>query len=65
VDLLDPFSTYIYKTCVLYTVEHKLAPQWNKVGLYLVEGPDFLNSTGSVNAITLSIKDICGTIPGF
>ncbi|KYN32394.1 hypothetical protein ALC56_13251 [Trachymyrmex septentrionalis] len=58
VDLLDPFPNYIYKMCLLYTVEHRLAPQWNKVGLYLVEGRDFLSSTGSVNAIMLNIKDI-------
>ncbi|XP_011878445.1 PREDICTED: uncharacterized protein C18orf63-like [Vollenhovia emeryi] len=57
-NLLDPMPTYVYKTCLLFTVEHKLAPQWNKVGLYLVEGRDFLSSTGSVNAITLNIKDI-------
>ncbi|XP_011641376.1 uncharacterized protein C18orf63-like [Pogonomyrmex barbatus] len=56
-DLLDPVPIYIYKSCLLYTVEYKLAPQWNKVGMYLVEG-DFLTSTGSVNAITLNIKDI-------
>lgn len=64
-DLLDPFPTYIYKACLLYTVEHKLAPQWNKVGQYLVEGQDFLSSTGNVNAITLNIKDVRGTSPAF
>ncbi|XP_011695512.1 PREDICTED: uncharacterized protein C18orf63-like [Wasmannia auropunctata] len=58
IDLLDPLPTYIYKMCLVYTVEYKLAPQWNKVGLYLVEGQDFLSSTGSVSAITLNIKDI-------
>ncbi|KYN08501.1 hypothetical protein ALC62_00485 [Cyphomyrmex costatus] len=57
-DLLDPFPNYVYKMCLLYTVEYRLAPQWNKVGLYLVEGRDFLSSTGSVNAISLNIKDI-------
>lgn len=59
-DFLDPIPTYIYKACVLYTMEYKLAPQWNKVGLYLVEGPNFLSSTGNVNAIKLNIKEICG-----
>ncbi|XP_071646368.1 uncharacterized protein C18orf63-like [Temnothorax longispinosus] len=57
-DLLDPVPTYVYKACLLHTVEYNLAPQWNKVGLYLVEGQDFLSSTGSVKAITLNIKDI-------
>ncbi|XP_012232261.2 uncharacterized protein C18orf63-like [Linepithema humile] len=57
-DLLDPIPTYIYKACLLYTMEYKLAPQWNKVGLYLAEGPDFLSSAGSINAITLNIKEI-------
>ncbi|XP_011880854.1 PREDICTED: uncharacterized protein C18orf63-like [Vollenhovia emeryi] len=57
-NLLDPMPTHVYKTCLLYTVEHKLAPQWNKVGQYLVEGRDFLSSTGSVNAISLNMKGI-------
>lgn len=37
-----------------------MAPQWNKVGPYLVEGQDFLNSTGNVNAVMLNIKEIHG-----
>ncbi|EZA58291.1 hypothetical protein X777_01248 [Ooceraea biroi] len=57
-DLLDPVPIYIYRSCLLYTVEYRLAPQWNKVGLYLVEGQGFLGSTGSVNAIMLKIKEI-------
>ncbi|XP_025159663.1 uncharacterized protein C18orf63-like [Harpegnathos saltator] len=59
-DLLDPIPTYVYKACFLYTVECKLAPRWNKVGLYLVEGQHFLSSTESVNAIMLNIKEIQG-----
>ncbi|XP_039306961.1 uncharacterized protein LOC120358146 [Solenopsis invicta] len=58
VDLVDPVPIYIYKACLLYTVEYRLAPQWNKVGTYLVEGQNFLSSTGNVHAITLNIKDI-------
>jgi len=61
-DLLDPVPTYIYRACLLHTMEYKLAPRWNRVGLYLVEGQDFLGSTGSVNAIRLKIKEIHGTI---
>lgn len=60
-DLIDPIPTYVYKTCFLHTLEYKLAPQWNKVGLYLVEGPDFLDSsTGNVNAIMLDLKEMRG-----
>lgn len=59
-DLVDPIPTYVYKACLLHTVEYRLAPQWNKVGLYLVEGRDFLSSTGNVNAIKLDIRDITG-----
>lgn len=57
-DLLDPIPTHVYKTCLLHTMEYRLAPQWNKVGSYLIEGRDFLKSTGYVNAITLNIKEI-------
>ncbi|XP_036144522.1 uncharacterized protein C18orf63-like [Monomorium pharaonis] len=57
-DVCDPIPTCVYKACLLYTVEYRLAPQWNKVGFYLVEGRDFLSSTGSVHAITLNIKNI-------
>lgn len=37
-----------------------MVPQWNKVGPYLVEGQDFLSSTGNVDAVTLNIKEIRG-----
>ncbi|KAH0951643.1 hypothetical protein HN011_011092 [Eciton burchellii] len=46
------------RACLFHTMECKLAPRWNRVGLYLVEGQDFLGSTGSVNAIRLKIKEI-------
>ncbi|XP_032674916.1 uncharacterized protein C18orf63-like [Odontomachus brunneus] len=59
-DLLDPVPADVYRACLLYTVEYRLAPRWNKVGLYLVEGQNFLSLTGSVNAITLNIKEIRG-----
>ncbi|XP_029662799.1 uncharacterized protein C18orf63-like [Formica exsecta] len=58
IDLLKPIPTYVYKACLLYTMEYKVAPQWNKVGPYLVEGQDFLSSTGNVNAVMLNIKEI-------
>ncbi|XP_050456175.1 uncharacterized protein C18orf63-like [Cataglyphis hispanica] len=58
IELLEPIPTYVYKACLLYTMEYKMAPQWNKVGPYLVEGQDFLNSTGNVNAVMLNIKEI-------
>ncbi|KYQ56121.1 hypothetical protein ALC60_04959 [Trachymyrmex zeteki] len=48
----------IYEKCLLYTIEYRLAPHWNKVESYLVEGQDFLSSSGSVNAIKLKINDI-------
>lgn len=59
-NLLDPIPTYVYKACLLHTMEYKLAPRWNKVGLYLVEGQNFLSSTGNVNAITLNTSGIYG-----
>ncbi|XP_025267565.1 uncharacterized protein C18orf63-like [Camponotus floridanus] len=58
IDLLDPIPTYIYKACLLYTMEYKMVPQWNKVGPYLVEGQNFLRSTGNVDAVMLHIKEI-------
>lgn len=61
-DLLDSIPAYVYKTCLLFTVEYKLSPRWNKVGLYLVEGEKFLSATGNVNAITLNIREIHGKI---
>lgn len=59
-DLLDPIPADVYRACLLHTMEYRLAPWWNKVGLYLVEGQNFLSSTGSVNAIMLNIKEIRG-----
>lgn len=61
-DLLNPIPTYIYKMCLLYTLECKLTSQWNKVGLYLVKGKNFLSSTENVNAIKMNIKNIYGII---
>lgn len=59
-DLLDPIPVHVYRACFLYTVECRLAPRWNKVGLYLVEGQNFLSSTGNVNAIMLNVKEMRG-----
>ncbi|CAL1681677.1 unnamed protein product [Lasius platythorax] len=58
INLLEPIPTNVYKACLLYTMEYKVAPQWNKVGLYLVEGQDFLSSNGNVDAVMLDIKEI-------
>ncbi|KYN22618.1 hypothetical protein ALC57_04983 [Trachymyrmex cornetzi] len=63
-DLLHPLPNDVYETCLHYTVEHRLAPRWNKVGSYLVGGQDFLSSKKNV-AIELKIRNILDNIAEF
>lgn len=37
----------------MYTIITRLSPTWNKVGEYLIEGPEFLSDNGIMNAIKI------------
>ncbi|CAM1331858.1 C18orf63 (predicted) [Pycnogonum litorale] len=52
----------VYQSCLKYTILAKLAPQWNVVSTYLVQGRDFLSSTSKLNAMHLELMVSDGKI---
>ncbi|XP_043195196.1 uncharacterized protein C18orf63-like [Amphibalanus amphitrite] len=52
-----------FACCLRYTLQAKLAPQWNVVGELLLQGRDFLQVTGPVNGVRLQVnvteEDVC------
>ncbi|XP_014869384.1 PREDICTED: uncharacterized protein C18orf63 homolog isoform X2 [Poecilia mexicana] len=40
--------------CLSYSLISRLAPSWNKAGLYLISGADFLTWRGTVSAVSTS-----------
>ncbi|KAI4481527.1 hypothetical protein M0802_013973 [Mischocyttarus mexicanus] len=44
-----------YIVCLNHTIECKLAPRWNKVGQYFVQGKQFYMSMQEMNALKLQI----------
>uniref|UniRef100_UPI003AAD32B8 uncharacterized protein C18orf63 homolog n=1 Tax=Centroberyx gerrardi TaxID=166262 RepID=UPI003AAD32B8 len=46
----------ILQSCVSYSLTSRLAPSWNKAGLYLVSGKDFLTESGRLNAVSMQLS---------
>ncbi|XP_035271564.1 uncharacterized protein C18orf63-like [Anguilla anguilla] len=44
------------QVCLSYTLTVKLAPNWNKVGQFLVAGMDFLSYSGKLNAVATQLS---------
>ncbi|XP_061096789.1 uncharacterized protein C18orf63-like [Conger conger] len=44
------------QVCLSYTLTVKLAPNWNKVGQFLVAGMDFLSCSGKLNAVAMQLS---------
>ncbi|XP_075682601.1 uncharacterized protein C18orf63 homolog isoform X3 [Rhinoderma darwinii] len=42
--------------CLFYTITVRLAPYWNKVGHFLIQGADFLSKYGKQDAVAISIN---------
>ncbi|XP_074646942.1 uncharacterized protein LOC141902905 [Tubulanus polymorphus] len=51
-----PVIAACYKTCLMYTLLAKLAPNWNKVGSLLVQGRDFMNYSQKLAAIKMDMN---------
>ena len=45
----------LYKNCLIYTIQTKLSPLWNKVGDYFVEGKNFYNFVEGVRGLKLDV----------
>ncbi|XP_074478091.1 uncharacterized protein C18orf63 homolog isoform X2 [Sebastes fasciatus] len=41
----------VLQCCLSYSLITRLAPRWNKAGLYLITGKDFLTESGRLNAL--------------
>ncbi|XP_078147648.1 uncharacterized protein C18orf63 homolog [Centroberyx gerrardi] len=46
----------ILQSCVSYSLTSRLTPSWNKAGLYLVSGKDFLTESGRLNAVSMQLS---------
>ncbi|XP_068437437.1 uncharacterized protein C18orf63 homolog [Clinocottus analis] len=49
-------SPGIFQCCLSYSLITRLAPSWNKAGLYLISGKDFLTSSGRLNAVGMELS---------
>ncbi|XP_076388064.1 uncharacterized protein C18orf63-like [Megachile rotundata] len=52
---LRPVNDIVYKSCLIYTIQTKIAPLWNKVGEFFVQGKEFYNFIGGAKALQLDI----------
>ncbi|PIK50053.1 hypothetical protein BSL78_13062 [Apostichopus japonicus] len=59
----------VFQSCFTYTLTAKLAPQWNKVGEFYINGRDFLSNPGPLPAVNLDLNvteaEICLALKGF
>ncbi|XP_029384642.1 uncharacterized protein C18orf63 homolog isoform X2 [Echeneis naucrates] len=46
----------VLQCCLSYSLVTRLAPSWNKAGLYLVSGQDFLTESGKLNAVSMKLS---------
>ncbi|XP_031164480.1 mucin-5AC isoform X2 [Sander lucioperca] len=46
----------VLQCCVSYSLITRLAPSWNKAGLYLIAGKDFLTESGRLNAVSMELS---------
>ncbi|XP_044032109.1 mucin-5AC isoform X3 [Siniperca chuatsi] len=46
----------VLQCCLSYSLITRLAPSWNKAGLYLVSGKDFLTERGRLNAVRMELS---------
>ncbi|XP_037392701.1 uncharacterized protein C18orf63 isoform X1 [Pygocentrus nattereri] len=44
------------QTCLFYSITARLAPNWNRVGQYLIAGKDFLSDAGKLIAVVLELN---------
>ncbi|MEQ2242993.1 hypothetical protein ILYODFUR_002511 [Ilyodon furcidens] len=42
--------------CLSYSLISRLAPKWNKAGLYLISGDDFLTERGRLSAVSMELS---------
>ncbi|XP_045901408.1 uncharacterized protein C18orf63 [Micropterus dolomieu] len=52
----------VLQCCLSYSLITRLAPSWNKAGLYLVTGKDFLTESGRLNAVRMELSSSEGRL---
>ncbi|XP_074549413.1 uncharacterized protein C18orf63 homolog [Halichoeres trimaculatus] len=52
----------ILQACLSYSLITRLAPSWNKAGLFLISGKDFLAEGGRLNAVSLELSTTEGQL---
>ncbi|XP_042366003.1 uncharacterized protein C18orf63 isoform X2 [Plectropomus leopardus] len=46
----------VLQCCLSYSLITRLSPSWNKAGLYLINGKDFLSESGRLNAVSVQLS---------
>ncbi|XP_056290627.1 uncharacterized protein C18orf63 [Pseudoliparis swirei] len=49
-------SPGVLQCCLSYSLITRLSPSWNKAGLYLISGKDFLTESGRLNAVGMELS---------
>ncbi|OAD54056.1 hypothetical protein WN48_08389 [Eufriesea mexicana] len=52
---LRSITVELYKSCLIYTLQTKIAPLWNKVGDYFIQGKNFYDSIEGTRALKIEI----------
>ncbi|XP_055006670.1 uncharacterized protein LOC110163973 [Boleophthalmus pectinirostris] len=59
---VEPVFPGTLQVCVSFSLVSRLAPNWNKAGLYLINGRDFLLETGRLTAVSLELSSSEGKL---
>ncbi|KAK2859796.1 hypothetical protein Q5P01_004416 [Channa striata] len=52
----------VLQCCLSYSLITRLAPSWNKAGLYLISGKDFLTEKGRMDAVSMELSTTEGQL---
>ncbi|KAM9337120.1 uncharacterized protein C18orf63 homolog [Symphorus nematophorus] len=55
-------SPGVLQCCLSYSLITRLSPSWNKAGLYLINGRDFLSESRRLNAVSLELSTTEGQL---
>ncbi|XP_068199988.1 uncharacterized protein C18orf63 homolog isoform X3 [Antennarius striatus] len=55
-------SPGVLQSCMSYSLITRLSPSWNKAGLYLISGKDFLTKAGPMNAVSIRLDTSEGAL---
>ena len=54
--VISPVTSQVLAECLSYTLSARLAPEWNRVGGWLLQGEKFLHHTEPLNAVKMKVN---------